>query len=250
MSGAFPSLAAPQPAVGADSLAVRFGTFRPGTVPLLLVTRKYNGDPVRRHLRIIACAIGFMLPTLLPADPLNLVTNGDFETGDFTGWDATKPQYTTVVCGDSTYPAYSGNCAALWSGDTDPFAQFVDLFQLLPVTPGVSYVLNFWVDFEQSGGLFEAALGTDGSLPPSPGDCYIFLQTPTQGYVNETCSITATSSLADVFFNQGSAGNYILLDDISVTAVATPEPNTVGALLASFVGIAAVAWGRKRSLLT
>src|SRR5581483_4154240 len=78
---------------------------------------------------------------------------------------------------------------------------------MLPVTPGISYTLKFWVDFEQPGGLFEAALGTDSGLGPSPGDCYIFIQSPTQGYVNATCSITAASSLANVFFNQGSSGS-------------------------------------------
>jgi hypothetical protein len=204
---------------------------------------------MRHLLGIIACAIGFMLPPLLPGNPVNLVTNGDFETGDFTGWDATEPQNTSVVCGNLTYPAYSGSCAALWSGNSGPSVQFVDLIQLLPVSPGVSYVLDFRVDFEQPGGLFEASLGTDGNLPPSPGDCYIFLQSPTQGYVNETCSITASSSLAELAFNQGTSGSYILLDDVSVAAVAAPEPSTMGVLLAGFVGIAAVASRTKRRQL-
>jgi hypothetical protein len=149
------------------------------------------------------------------------------------------------VCSNPIYQTYSGDCAALWSGDSDPFVQFIDLTQLLPVTPGVSYVLNFWVDFEQPGGLFEASLSTDGSLPPSPGDCYIFIQSPTQGYVNETCSITATTSLADLDFNQGTSGSYVLLDDVSVAAAATPEPTMIGALLAGFLGIAVVARSKR-----
>lgn len=167
----------------------------------------------------MACTLG---GSALRGDPINLVTNGDFETGDFAGWAATKPAFTTVVCGNSTYPAFSGNCAALFAGDSN--AQFVDLSQILPTTPGVSYTLSFWVDFEQPGGLLQAAFATDSSPGPSAGNCDIDIQNPTQGYVPESCTITADASEGQLIFNQGTSGNYILLDDVSV--VATPEPST------------------------
>ncbi len=62
----------------------------------------------------------------------NLITNGGFETGDFTGWAHVGGNV------DGTNP-YSGNFAAIF------FPPGGDLQQSVATTPGASYTLNFFL---------------------------------------------------------------------------------------------------------
>jgi len=71
----------------------------------------------------------------------NLVTNGGFETGDFTGWDATatNPAFDGVdslVPQDGTYAAFFGNP----SGSS--------ITQTIATVAGSYYKLTFWLMLE------------------------------------------------------------------------------------------------------
>jgi hypothetical protein len=56
-------------------------------------------------LRALSCGVGAGLVRA------NLVVNGGFETGNFTGWTLTNGQYTYVTSGnpyDGTYDCFNG----------------------------------------------------------------------------------------------------------------------------------------------
>jgi alpha-tubulin suppressor-like RCC1 family protein len=86
--------------------------------------------------------------------PGNLVVNGGFETGDFTGWTRTTPGYKDTII-NSYYPpdgaqyTHSGMHAAQFSdinlgglgGSTES-----QITQTLPTRPGTNYLITFWLD--------------------------------------------------------------------------------------------------------
>jgi hypothetical protein len=68
----------------------------------------------------------------------NLVTNGSFETGDFTGWTANAVSYPIYIV---TSPVEDGVYAAQIAG----YSYGPDtLLQAITTTPGQSYKLSFW----------------------------------------------------------------------------------------------------------
>src|SRR6266850_1642695 len=77
----------------------------------------------------------------------NLVTNGGFETTDFTGWFVTGSG-ATVQCGNGSYPAHTGSCAA----DFGAFS--AGLSQTIATIPGAFYSLDFWLALT-GGGAFD-----------------------------------------------------------------------------------------------
>jgi hypothetical protein len=86
--------------------------------------------------------------------PGNLVVNGGFETGDFTGWTLVVPGHSDTII-NSFYPPDG----AQYSHSGMHAAQFNDIFlggfggstesvisQTLPTRPRTSYLISFWVD--------------------------------------------------------------------------------------------------------
>src|ERR1017187_3258110 len=73
----------------------------------------------------------------------SLVLNGDFETGDFTGWTlAGDTSHTFVDDGSESGTPYSGGYeAALGTSGSLGY-----LSQTLSTAPGASYLLSFWLD--------------------------------------------------------------------------------------------------------
>jgi hypothetical protein len=70
----------------------------------------------------------------------NLITNGDFETGDFTGWTVTKAAFESIIFvdhgpgPDTTFGAFFG------ATSTD----FDAISQTFVTTPGALYTLSFF----------------------------------------------------------------------------------------------------------
>jgi alpha-tubulin suppressor-like RCC1 family protein len=86
--------------------------------------------------------------------PGNLVVNGGFETGDFTGWTMTVPGHRDTII-NSYYPpdgaqyTHSGMHAAEFSdiylGGLGGSTESV-IAQTLPTQAGTNYVITFWLD--------------------------------------------------------------------------------------------------------
>ena len=121
----------------------------------------------------------------------NLIVNGDFETGSFSGWttplgvnDNLLPRnntlrvftYSTLQGGSTSAPngwAYSGNYSALWESST--LNQSIS--QVVSVTGNAQYLLSFYVMFsdgDTTAYLQVSAQFNDGSSP-------VVLLTPSGG---------------------------------------------------------------------
>ncbi len=80
-------------------------------------------------------------PGDLPEEEKLVFTNGDFETGDFTGWEGQKN--STII----TENVHRGSYAAkVTEGQWGGVAQWVD------VVPGTDYRFSFWARYESGSG--------------------------------------------------------------------------------------------------
>lgn len=165
----------------------------------------------------------------------NLVMNPGFETGDFTDWSLSGNTQDTLVTdrnyaakGAASYAPHGGNDYALLG----PVGSIGSMSQTIATTVGQSYTLSWWLgsdgDFEN-----EFSASWNGTQVLDQKDM------PTQGYVQYSFTLQATSNATVIQFGYRDDPGYLSLDDVSVTAVlnglAVPEPSSV--ILAGIGGI-------------
>ncbi len=180
-----------------------------------------NVQSVRVSLLSAAVAL-FNLPAL--ADT-NLITNGGFETGDFTGWTVIANN-TAVEAGPGQggYSAHSGTFYvalghfAFSNGPTDG-----TLSQTITDTPGEMLTLSYY-------------LASNGTVP-NDFNTYIdgthvgsLVNIGPQDYT--LYSFTFIGSGSDtIMFGERDDPDWLALDDVSVTPTpAVPEPSSLALL--------------------
>jgi len=181
--------------------------------------------------RSIFCAAALLCTVAWNAKAVNIVNNGGFETGNFSGWTVNDPSNFSLV-GPNPLFSHSGTFHA------DLGAQGVtgSLSQSLTTVVGTSYTLSFWLANDSSTTPNSFAAFFNGVQVFGVANSAVF------GYTQFTISgliATGTSTVLD--FRYRHDADFFRLDDVSVDAQGVPEAaSTIWLALPTFAALGLV----------
>lgn len=171
-----------------------------------------KGDQMLKRLSLLAAVLG----TASIASAQNLITNGGFETGNFSDWSRVTSDGFTLVAQPYGYNSLFG---AVF-GDTKQHGGG-SITQLIPTDIGQDYTFSF--DFHQDNSSpehFEAVFGDNTVLSVSDAEY--------DEYSHYSYTVTATDTQTAVRFYGYDNDDYFWLDNVSVVAVPEPTIALVG----------------------
>ena len=194
-------------------------------------------DAARMSKSFFAASFALALWAVVTSASGNLLVNGGFETGNFTGWvQGGNTGGTGVQCPGPTSPTVEeGNCSAFLG----PAGSDGTLSQGFTTTAGQPYTTSFAV-------LFDGGVPSDFSAFFN-GSLYSVTNPPlSAGFLSLSFVTIATGPNSTLSFSFRDDPGFIFLDAVSVLpgVVAVPEPSSL-ALLS--LGLFGVALARRRS---
>jgi hypothetical protein len=136
----------------------------------------------------------------------NLVVNGGFETGDFTGWDGGGNDVDDGS--DSDTIPHTGD----YEAEFGSVGELGYISQTLSTTPGATYLLSFWLNSPDGQTPNEFQVSWNGTTLFDETDI------PAIGWTNIQFVVTATGSSTELQFGAQDDPSYLALDDVSVVS--------------------------------
>ena len=178
------------------------------------------------------CAIALVFCNPARAD---LVTNGGFETGDFTGWTQTGNTTFNGVQAPGPGPTvHSGNASAFFG----PVGSVGGISQNLATTPGTQYRIDLFL--LPDGGTPSAFSVTFGGTTLTS----LTNLAASSSFIEFTFLAIATSANTVLGLNFRDDPGFMFLDDVSVNQV--PLPAALPLFATGLGAFGLLSWRRKR----
>jgi hypothetical protein len=187
---------------------------------------------------IILLVVGSLFLLHVPSASAQLVVNGGFETGDFTGWTQSGDTSFTSVQNNASL-AHSGNFYASFG----PINSLGFITQTITTTPGQTYSLSFWLwnTNDPANNVNEFQVLWQGNVVLDS----VNLPTSTD-YVNTVMSLTATGASATLSFGFFDPPAFLFFDDVTLSASGVPEPATWAMIgMSGTVLVSGTVWWRR-----
>ncbi|MDR7269837.1 hypothetical protein J2X20_002466 [Pelomonas saccharophila] len=188
----------------------------------------------------------FLVFGLAQAAHANLVVNGGFETGDFTGWTASIDDSWLRVCGPSTLSLCEavGGFQATGGPHSGQYSAINGLMGLggisqdLSTEAGKTYEVSFWLancpDY--------AACAPNGFKVTWNGiELLALSQADPFAWTHYTFNVQASGTSSTLAFMGSNGGSFYMFDDVNVVGAgrALPEPASLALVVVGLGGLMA-----------